>query len=401
MSTPAIDNIAFQSGKLRRCTYYGSTPSCSDSVQPQSGYTSELRPESVSIPFRDDGWRECGPWSHNGVTGRVSGGFIAYNDHGFRTEVSGDIFSYSDLVRVREVSVNTRNGAYTKALANAAENKIQLALFMAEIDKTAKMIAKNLISIALSVRRFRKRFPRLWKQVTAAQNRYTEVDWSYATSKKRRCKTCKKIPSAWLELQYGWKPLMSDIMGGINYLARLSQNSAPVVIAEGKFTDRYDATIRLQPVGWGSVPLPPIVVRLRESAYCKLYFSIADAKLKSSSELGLINPISVVWELLPYSFVVDWAAPIGTWIEAINAPSGLKFLDGCTSLKVVSEKSWIAPLPGGGAEVFRYVPPDLTHHEEHFRRIRNTLTVPEPYVKSPLSLQHVLNAMALLSQVFR
>ena len=35
--------------------------------------------------------------------------------------------------------------------------------------------------------------------------------------------------------------------------------------------------------------------------------------------LGLDNPIATAWELVPYSFVLDWAMPIGQWLQALNS----------------------------------------------------------------------------------
>jgi len=35
--------------------------------------------------------------------------------------------------------------------------------------------------------------------------------------------------------------------------------------------------------------------------------------------ISLGNPMELAWELIPFSFVVDWFLPIGNWISALDA----------------------------------------------------------------------------------
>jgi hypothetical protein len=46
------------------------------------------------------------------------------------------------------------------------------------------------------------------------------------------------------------------------------------------------------------------------------------------NQTGFTNPINLLWELLPFSFVADWFLPIGNYLEALTAWNGLEFLDG-------------------------------------------------------------------------
>lgn len=36
---------------------------------------------------------------------------------------------------------------------------------------------------------------------------------------------------------------------------------------------------------------------------------------------GLLNPLEVIWELVPFSFVADWFLPIGDYLSALDASS--------------------------------------------------------------------------------
>jgi hypothetical protein len=44
--------------------------------------------------------------------------------------------------------------------------------------------------------------------------------------------------------------------------------------------------------------------------------------VRNVSALGLTNPALVGWELVPFSFVVDWFTPIGSWLESLTAFEG-------------------------------------------------------------------------------
>jgi hypothetical protein len=49
-----------------------------------------------------------------------------------------------------------------------------------------------------------------------------------------------------------------------------------------------------------------------------------EEELSFGRSLGLTDPLSVVWEIIPYSFVVDWFLPVGTYLENLNVIPKLK-----------------------------------------------------------------------------
>jgi hypothetical protein len=140
----------------------------------------------------------------------------------------------------------------------------------------------------------------------------------------------------WLAYQYGWAPLLGDVY---NAVERLSTN-------DGKYTDRYryGATGRSRDewkvsVGQGSEGLVVLasldfVLNLenRVQALTRLDGYVSSTGWKTASEWGLTNPLSVAWELTPFSFVLDWFVPIGSYLSQFDASLGMDFLGGSTTV---------------------------------------------------------------------
>jgi len=59
-----------------------------------------------------------------------------------------------------------------------------------------------------------------------------------------------------------------------------------------------------------------------------LRYKVASAGVSFLAQTGFTNPLNLGWELLPFSFVVDWFVGIGPYLEARSAWDGLTFVDG-------------------------------------------------------------------------
>jgi hypothetical protein len=136
----------------------------------------------------------------------------------------------------------------------------------------------------------------------------------------------------WLAYQYGWSPLLGDVY---NAVERLSQD-------DGLFTDRYryGATGRADD-SWkdvGSVVRQHLisncgldVITLHENrvwVLTRIDGYVSSAGWRNAAQWGLTNPAQVAWELLPFSFVLDWFIPIGSYLSQFDASLGMEFLGG-------------------------------------------------------------------------
>jgi hypothetical protein len=217
----------------------------------------------------------------------------------------------------------------------------------------------------------------------------------------------KTLADNWLELQYGWKPLLQDIHGSFESLAQLSVGDPFIrrVTASASMDELVNQTFGHRfhadtPAGYHSrytVTKCKYVVRFRVDDHLQQFLQ----------QTGFTNPVNLIWEILPLSFVVDWFVPLGPWLETQKSFDGLVFHDGSVTLftrrKAYSVINFYGSVPTAPGQLFeehaRY-----TREVTQFERGRlNTFpgSYMPPTIKNGLaSLTHAENALALLRSAF-
>jgi hypothetical protein len=129
-----------------------------------------------------------------------------------------------------------------------------------------------------------------------------------------------------------------------------------------------------------------------------LWAGLSDQIGREVNQIGLANPLSIAWEVVPFSFVVDWGLPIGNVLEALTATRGLEFIGGCSIVR--GEGTIEAELKPTGTNT---VLTPRTVECEYFSARRTkygTFPRPMPYAKSPFSTSNTLSALALYHSIF-
>jgi hypothetical protein len=199
----------------------------------------------------------------------------------------------------------------------------------------------------------------------------------------------KSVADRWLELRYGWVPALQDIHGAAQALALYYNppRSAIIRVQKSRITFMDNS---INPTAW-TVP-----ARLKETH--KIIYVLKE-RLPQHRSLGLADPLSVGWELLPFSFIADWFIPIGTYLANLNQ---IPQLDGI-AYRVTFEKT----IAAFGKVIDSFYGTGGSGHmiNVHYERLPPTssLSVPFPSFKgieTALSLGHVQNAIALLASTF-
>lgn len=212
-----------------------------------------------------------------------------------------------------------------------ADVDINLLVAGAEAPKTFGMIASNVRRIAGTLRSLKK------GDVSGAMKSLgLSSGGRHGRSLARRANNARRrgglkdfSADAWLEVKYGWKPLINDVYGAVEALEK-SQEASDV-----------DISIRVRRHGDKSNSLLDSLISdgtdnisVEQQLSMSMDFRVFDPNVRGTNALGLTNPALVVWELIPYSFVFDWFIPVGDFIAAQTALGGLTFVDGSYTKKL-------------------------------------------------------------------
>jgi len=300
-------------------------------------------------------------------------GWIGHNGITYAGPTEADFLVNDDLY----------NRTVMKALNNLKDQKVNLSQAFAERQQTVNLVASSA------------------KRMAQAINDLKKLDYRKAASRfgltgKGKGKT---IAELWLELQYGWKPLLSDIYGSAEQLAKSDADSKRYVVT-AKASNR-EKDIVVYPINPHGIHYTGLLKR-ELGCYVRLDAYIDDPLLGTAAACGLTNPAQLAWEELPWSFVADWFAPIGTYLSTWDAPLGYAFRGGSVSTRRVNSFSGGLEREGwglGGSFPYWYGVGASFFKKEVIRTPYGGFPVATfPGFKNPLSLTHMANALALLRQ---
>jgi len=280
-----------------------------------------------------------------------------------------------------------KSRAETLALLKFASNKADMGVMLAESVKTANHLAKTGFDLWNAYRAARRGS---WNEV----GKILFPSGSRIMNRGRHAKghaIGKDVSSRWLEYQYGWLPLMSDMKSLYDVLGEGLQNA---LLLHSHHTAKTDKSLSGTRVNGTSTLTTDGKVDLMVK--CKITGQLSAAAARNASRLGLTNPATIAWELVPFSFVVDWSIPVGNVLEALQATRGTTFVGGSytvasqAAMKLEYRQNWtnIVQLPQG--EWFKY---------QMERTPYSSFPTPSLYAKSPFSTSHIVSAVALLRQL--
>lgn len=138
---------------------------------------------------------------------------------------------------------------------------------------------------------------------------------------KSRWSRPRDASALWLEYNYGWKPLVQDIHSSILLLeSPFPLGERVYASARVDYSHTLDATYEAQQGNF--------TFRCRHQAD----FYVSNPNLFRATQLGLTNPAAILWELVPFSFVVDWFLPVGNFLNSFSDFNGVTFQNPFTTI---------------------------------------------------------------------
>lgn len=150
----------------------------------------------------------------------------------------------------------------------------------------------------------------------------------------------KKNPWAqnWLEYHLGWEQLVKDIGAGLETLTR--DFPTETVVARASSNSHSATETSHNSTSWHRV-----VTHYETKVRLQATVSVSNPNVFLLNQLGFVNPVGIAWELVPFSFVVDWFANVGQVLGSLTEWFGLQLADSFTSTK---QEAWITDQWIGG-----------------------------------------------------
>lgn len=131
----------------------------------------------------------------------------------------------------------------------------------------------------------------------------------------------KRWANEWLELQYGWLPLLSDVYNAAEELIDYNRSRC-VIRGRAKFTDQARGIRQISDsfdwTGTGYFAASQVNANYDSFMVTKSQCVVELAEPTSLQRIARwtsLNPLSIAWELTPYSFVADWFLDIGGYLR--------------------------------------------------------------------------------------
>lgn len=289
-----------------------------------------------------------------------------------------------------------------KLALEVKNRRINLASDIAELDETLKPVLKGMgkvISLGRQLIHCRK-LPAAKRLRCLSRTLKRDIS-------RKEAFNLRDVSGTHLALSFGVLPVMGVVYDSMERLKETLRNRALLPI-------RFTVTERLDEQQPDALN-PWALVRLDAPKFHKSHTKVtvrAVAVMKAGFDLNFTpgNPLEAGYELIPFSFVVDWFIGIGDWLSTIDAWEGVQSITGTVTTRQFA--SWEQRCPPWAN--------NLGHHCEPLGRVislarpakairtdyqRDLLTSfpplpPFPKLQGPgKSLMRLANATALLHQL--
>jgi len=126
----------------------------------------------------------------------------------------------------------------------------------------------------------------------------------------------------WLEYSYGWVPLYNDMYGSL-VASHKAIDKKPNRVTRHTKQASYKNQFTLRKSVFYGLAEYDLVEKHNARYKVSCVSVITNPNANTLSSLGLANPALVVWELVSFSFVIDWVLPIGSWLTATGPLLGV------------------------------------------------------------------------------
>lgn len=347
-----------------------------------SGYPGKKIGPSTLFRYPADYWIQSGVWSADygeEVFVFDDGNFARrYTGGSSRNRITvGNTSKYWTGLSMNAIPTNIYNRLSTEVMLKVGSKKASIGQAIAESKEAIHLLFHSAITLFTAFK-------------AAKKGNFRKVMKTLGVS--FRSLRSKSIAGKWLELQFGWLPLMQDIhdtaqliQKGFREKTHLASNIRVLKDTQGD-SPYIDGNYEFHTEGSARYTM-------------KVFYEIDPSVLRQLGEAGLINPVEIAWELVPFSFVVDWFLPVGNFLDALAAPLGVQFIAGYYSIYTEATFRELSPT---NAPAYSHLLSNTRWQKCELMGFRRYTLAGFPraalYWKDPFSANHLADTLALVRQ---
>lgn len=208
--------------------------------------------------------------------------------------------------------------------------KAELGIAIATAEQSVSMISARARQLAEAARYLRRgQFRNFLRTLKVPSKRQTPPHKAFADN--------------WLEYSYGWSPLIGDMVNATRALSEPIKSNW----VRSRVGARFDKIVNqdISRDNWQAVTPYSYKDRIldyweftRAGIQMGAEIGIDNPNLHLAEQLGLTNPAVIVWDLIPYSFVIDQVVNVGQFLALGTDFLGLNVRNSYTTKRLVGRR---------------------------------------------------------------
>lgn len=211
-------------------------------------------------------------------------------------------------------------------------------------------------------------------------------------SAKGMTKAKDTFADLWLFFIYGVMPIILDVNTMLKHIKKIK----PVQI-HGRARKSFRESREISDGYWATDEQKQGFV----SCHATGFVEIVDPIEKLLSEYGFTNIGTLLWERIPYSFLIDWIIGIGSWINSLSALDGTivtSYNETVTSRTGMNLSNFRSINAGGWTISATIINPHSIFYEKKYRAIFDKPPLPPLQFGSNMDWRRLLTSVSLLNQ---
>lgn len=230
----------------------------------------------------------------------------------------GGVMFYDDVLSPKRRAV--RNALFREIL----DTNVDALAFVKEFPQTCSLVVSAMRTARDLYRNLLRRAPDHAVDALLHGRGYSQ------RSARKRFGTA--LSNRWLEVSYGVKPLLQDVAGACQTFDSLLTPPDREVTAKAGWPT-YETGVSQSGTNTSATQRSSKGnFKIRSSA--EVVYRVDNPWDVAFQSLGLDRPLASLWEMIPYSFVVDWFFDVSGWLNSGRSIQGCTFVRGWTTEKI-------------------------------------------------------------------